>query len=201
MIVAAILGILVGSVLMRTQYAELAVLWGWDFASLVYIAWIGLAVFRLDAEKTAILASSEDPDRLTVDFLIILASLASLAAVAVGLIEAGDAHGNKKTLQIITCVASVVVSWALVHCTFALRYARLYYDEPKGGISFPGGADPTYFEFAYVAFTIGMTFQVSDTEITHPTIRRMVLRHALLSYVFGTVIVATMVSLVAGLGR
>lgn len=199
--VAAVLGVAVSVALMQTAYSDLALLWGWDLASAVYIAWIGFALFRLDAAKTADLASSEDPNRLTVDLLILLASVASLAAVAVGLTQASDAQGMEKALQIATCVISIVLSWALVHCTFTLRYARLYYNEPKGGIDFPGGADPCYFDFAYFAFTVGMTFQVSDTDVESAPIRGMVLRHALLSYVFGTVIVATMVSVVAGLGK
>jgi len=199
--VAAALGVVVGFALMRTANSTLALLWGWDLASAVYIGWIGIALFRLDALKTAELASSEDPDRLTVDVLMLLASIASLAAVAMGLTQAGGSHGTEKTLQIVTCVSSVVLAWALVHCTFTLRYARLYYNEPKGGIDFHSKDDPCYFDFAYIAFTIGMTFQVSDTDIHSRPIRRAVLRHALLSYVFGTVIVATMVSLIAGLGK
>lgn len=187
--------------LMQTAYSALALLWGWDLAAAVYIGWIWLALFQLDASKTADLASSEDPDRLTIDLLMHLASLASLGAVAIGLTQAGDAHGLEKALQIVTCVVSVVLSWALVHCTFTLRYAMLYYHEPKGGIDFQSDGDPCYFDFAYMAFTIGMTFQVSDTDIHSGSIRRTVLRHALLSYLFGTVIVATMVSVVAGLGK
>lgn len=201
MAVAALVGVVVGLALIGTPYDDLALLWGWDLASIVYIAWIALALFRLDGAKTAALASSEDADRVTVDVLMLLASVASLAAVAVGLTQAGAAHGTEKTIQIVTCVSSVILSWALVHCTFTVRYARLYYNEPKGGIDFHVDEDPSYFDFAYIAFTIGMTFQVSDTDVHSGPIRRAVLRHALLSYVFGTVIVATMVSVVAGLGK
>jgi len=200
-LVSATLAVVVGLALRQTAYSSLALMWAWDLASAVYIAWIGIALFRLDAAKTAELASSEDPDRLTVDVLMLLASIASLAAVAMGLTEANGAHGMEKTLQIVTCVGSVVLSWALVHCTFTLRYARLYYNEPRGGIDFHGDDDPCYVDFAYIAFTVGMTFQVSDTDIHSGVIRRAVLRHALVSYVFGTVIVATMVSLIAGLGK
>ena len=198
---AAILGFITSLMLMRTAYVSLALLWGWDLTATVCIGWIGIALFRLDAKNTAALASGEDPDRLTGDLLMVLASIASLAAVAMGLTQASDAHGVERTLQIATCVTSVVLSWALVHCTVTLRYAMLYYNEPKGGIDFHSNEDPCYFDFAYIAFTVGMTFQVSDTDIHSAVIRRAVLRHALLSYVFGTVIVATMVSVVAGLGK
>lgn len=198
---AALLGVAACLAFTQTTYSTLALLWGWDLTAVVYIVWIGIALFKLDASKTAVLASSQDPDRVTVDILMLLGSVASLAAVVMGLTQVSDAHGLEKTLQIVTCVTSVVLSWALVHCTFTLRYAMLYYRDPKGGIDFHSDEDPCYFDFAYIAFTVGMTFQVSDTDIHSGRIRRAVLRHALLSYVFGTVIVATMVSVVAGLGK
>lgn len=92
-----------------------------------------------------------------------------------------------------------MLSWAVVHTTFVLRYTRLYYTGQDGGVDFNQPEPPAYLDFAYRAFTIGMTFQVSDTTIQAGAIRRTVLRHALLSYLFGTVIIATSINLVAGL--
>ena len=86
----------------------------------------------------------------------------------------------------------------LLHTLFTLRYARIYYTQ-KGGIDFNQTDPPRYSDFAYFSFTLGMTFQVSDTDITTATIRATVLRHALLSFVFGSVILATTINLVAGL--
>jgi uncharacterized membrane protein len=80
-----------------------------------------------------------------------------------------------------------------------LHYAHLYFSEPSGGIDFHDNLEPTYIDFAYVAFTIGMIFQVSDTDLNARPLRRSALRHSLLSYVFGTVIVATMINVIAGL--
>jgi uncharacterized membrane protein len=85
-----------------------------------------------------------------------------------------------------------------VHTVYLLRYARDYYSPPQGGIDFHGEA-PDYVDFAYLALTIGMTFQTSDTDITAKRVRRAALHHALLSYVFGTVIVAITVSSAAAL--
>jgi uncharacterized membrane protein len=93
----------------------------------------------------------------------------------------------------------VAVSWAVVHTVFTLRYAHLYFEDPVGGIDFSSDADPDYRDFAYVAFTVGMTFQVSDTEIAKRTIRRAVLAHALLSYLFGAVILAVVINVLGGL--
>jgi uncharacterized membrane protein len=97
-------------------------------------------------------------------------------------------------------VGSVGLSWFTVHTLFTLRYARLYYTGEDGGVSFNQDAPPRYLDFAYLAFTIGMTFQVSDTELQSPAIRHSALRHALLSYLFGAVILATTINLIAGLG-
>ena len=96
-------------------------------------------------------------------------------------------------------VVSVAVSWLVVNTVYALRYARLYYTDPYGGVEFTGADDPTYREFAYLAFTIGMTFQVSDTSLQTTDIRMAVLRHALMSFVFDVVIIAVTVNVVAGL--
>jgi len=94
-----------------------------------------------------------------------------------------------------------VLSWAVVHTVYTLRYAAAYYGEPAGGIGFNGGEPPSYRDFAYLAFTIGMTFQVSDTALQTTALRRTALRHALLSYLFGTGILAVTINLVAGLRR
>ena len=98
-------------------------------------------------------------------------------------------------------VLSIALAWSIVHAVFALRYARLYYTGTPGGIHFGGNESPVYSDFAYLSLTIGMTFQVSDTTLQTKEVRRMPLRHALLSYVFGTLIIATTVNLVAGLGK
>ena len=96
-------------------------------------------------------------------------------------------------------VVSVVLSWSVVHTIYALRYARLYYTEPEGGIEFNQAQPPNYVDFAYVAFTIGMTYQVSDTSLTSKEVRATALERALWSDVYGTAIVATTVNLLAGL--
>jgi uncharacterized membrane protein len=88
-----------------------------------------------------------------------------------------------------------------VHTVYALRYARLYYADPVGGISFNGDARPSYLDFVHVAVTVGMTSQVSDTSLALPALRRTVLGHALLSYLFATVVVALSINIVASLIR
>ena len=145
--------------------------------------------------------SIEDPTRHGSDVLLLLASVASLVAVAVVIVHAGHTHGIAKALQTTLGIGSIVVAWLVVHTTFTLRYAKLYHDGEAGGVDFNGDAAPSYADFAYIAFTIGMTFQVSDTSLTSSTMRSNALRHALLSYLFGTVIIATSINIVAGLAK
>ena len=100
-------------------------------------------------------------------------------------------------------VSTVVLSWSVVHTTYTLRYAWLFFIGPDGGVAFnePPGTSPQYSDFAYLALTVGMTFQVSDTNIESKQIRRTALRHAWLSFPLGVVIISASINLVAGLAK
>ena len=173
----------------------------WDVAALTYVTWILSVLWRMDAEQTERHAGREDPTRAAADLILICASVASLVAVGNVIVQSGSGGGLREGLQIGFGVASVVISWAVIHTVFTLRYARIYYTGPDGGANFHQEEPPAYSDFAYLAFTIGMTFQVSDTELNTTGFRRTVLRHSLLSYLFGTVIVALTINLIAGLSR
>jgi uncharacterized membrane protein len=174
---------------------------GWDVAAVVLVGWIGASVLSLDGQATCRVASSEDPGRAVADALLLMASAASLVAVGFSLIQAGRATGTSQEALAGLGVLSVILSWTVVHTVFMLRYARLYYAEPRGGVDFNEDELPNYMDFAYLAFTIGMTFQVSDTDLTSKEFRAMALHHALWSYLFGTVIIAMTVNLIAGLSK
>ena len=137
----------------------------------------------------------EDPSRRVRDLVLLLLAVGSLLTVGLVIFRAHDGGPVRLALG----VAFVVASWGVLHTIFGLRYARLYFSEPVGGINFKQEFDPAYRDFAYVGFTVGMTFQVSDTDIGKGTIRTAVLRHALLSFVFGAVILAITINLLAGL--
>jgi uncharacterized membrane protein len=177
---------------------QAAALIGWNVAATVFIAWIWFTVARMDGASTAKHAAIEDISRSTADLILILASVASLVGVGLSLLEASDTEGLAKAMVVGLASVSVILSWATVHTVFTLRYARLYYSA-GGGIDFNGDRAPTYTDFAYLAFTIGMTYQVSDTSIASKAIRRTALRHAYMSYLFGTVVVAMTINVVAGL--
>jgi uncharacterized membrane protein len=174
---------------------------GWDVAAAVLVGATWATVAPMDAAHTARYAVREEPGRAILDVLLVGASVASLLGVGFVVAAGGSAHGVKGAFLVALAVVTVVLSWSMVHTMFTLRYARLYYTGPDGGIAFNGSPDdpPDYGDFAYVAFTLGMTFQVSDTNLTSKAMRRTALRHALLSYLFGVVIIAVMINLVVGL--
>jgi uncharacterized membrane protein len=178
-------------------YAPLA---GWDTAALVFGVWAWLAIGTFDAAKTAAHATREEPGRTVTDLIVLVAAIASLAAVGVIVGKANSATGATQGWLAGFGVASVALSWFAIHTLFTLRYARLYFRGADGGVNFNQAAPPRYMDFAYLAFTLGMTFQVSDTDIENTAIRATALRHALLSYLFGAVILAATVNLVASLG-
>jgi uncharacterized membrane protein len=153
----------------------------------------------MDPVATAQHATRENPSRRASDIVVILAALASLAAVGAVLLAANGSSDRTKALLAGLALASVAVSWVTVQTVFTLNYALLYYTPPVGGIEFNQLEAPRYSDFAYLAFTLGMTFQVSDTNLQTTRIRSAVLRHCLISYVFGSVIVATTVNVVVSL--
>jgi len=197
--VAVVLGALTAVPLGATLTPAMGVLIGWDTAAVLYTGWLAVVLLRRDARLTAARATTTDPDRVVTDVLLLVAAVASL--VAVGYVLTSDPGDVSQPLAVGVGVGSVVVSWTLVHTVYTLRYAALYYGEPEGGIDFDATGPPSYADFAYLAFTIGMTFQVSDTAVRSPALRRTVLRHALLSYLFGTGILASTINLVASLSR
>jgi uncharacterized membrane protein len=173
---------------------------GWAATAILVLAQIWASVAGLNPAETAKRAQAEDFSRGTADLIVLSASTASLVAVGYILIRAGDNHGVEKALLVGLAVVSVALSWATVHTVYALRYGDLYYRGTVGGIDFEGG-EPDYHDFGYLAFTIGMTYQVSDTNLKTKQIRRAATRHALLSYLFGAVILAVAINTVSSLLR
>lgn len=172
---------------------------GWDTTALIFTSTVWFGIWPLPADTTAERATREDPSRATSDVLTLCASVASLAAVGVVLVRAHSAHGAEEAMLAALGLLSIAVSWLTVHTIFTLRYALLYYTEPVGGIDFNTDDRPSYRDFTYLAMTIGMTFQVSDTNLKSTDMRATALRHALLSYLFGSLILAGAVNLIAGL--
>jgi uncharacterized membrane protein len=178
---------------------SVAVVLAWDIAAAVFLVQVWFRVAGLDGAAVQRAAASEDDSRAAAEAVLLLASVASLFAVGLLLVEAGRGGAGRQVALTALAVGSVLLAWAVVHTIFALRYARLFYAPPVGGLAFHEDDPPDYSDFAYVAFTIGMTFQVSDTDISKRPIRRAAIHHALLSYAFGTVILGIIINSIAAL--
>ena len=177
---------------------SVAVLCAIDVATGVYVIWVWATIGGADAATTARLARAEDASRAAAEAVLVAAGITGLIAVAFTLAQAGNSVAPDRGLLTALAIGSVALAWLSVHTVWLLRYARLYFSPPDGGVDFHGEA-PEYADFAYLALTVGMCFQVSDTDLTGKRVRRTALHHALLSYLYGTVIVAVTVNSVAGL--
>jgi uncharacterized membrane protein len=199
LLVAGPVGVLAGVLAGLAGSWQLAVLVGWDAAAIALVAPLWTFIPTFDAADTERVATREDDSRAATDLIVVATSLVSLVGVVLGLAHAGTRDGAPAVVLTVVSVLTVLVSWATVQTLFTLRYARLYYTAPIGGIQFGTGDRPDYLDFAYLAFTVGMTFQVSDTDVDARAVRRTVLRHALVSYVYGTVIVGVTINVLGSL--
>jgi uncharacterized membrane protein len=189
----------VGLAAYRTGAA--APLLGWDAAALVFCAWTWAVVWGMDPEATAEHSQRESPSRGWADASLLGAALASLVAVGAVLTAAAEHDGWLRYAEAAFAVASVSLSWVVVHTVYTLTYARLYYAGEPGGVDFGGDEAPQYTDFAYLAFTLGMTFQVSDTALRSKDFRRTALHHAWFSFPLVTVIIAASINLVVALAK
>jgi uncharacterized membrane protein len=195
-------GVLAGSVIGLLWSPVLSPLTGWSVASGCALAWVWSIGWPQDAEATERLAEEESRSRST-DTWVLLACVASLVAVAVALVQSSSRKDATAVAAVLLSVLGVILAWALVNTVFALKYARMYYlGEPdQAGIDFKAVQAPCYADFAYMAFTVGMSFAVSETEPDSTATRKVALGHALLSYAFGTGVLAVAINLVTNLGQ
>jgi uncharacterized membrane protein len=199
-VVVMAIGVVVGVGLLFVTSWQMALIAGWDAAMAVFLAIVWQIIRRADGEETSKSASREDETHGEATTLLVGGSAASLLGVGFALILAGRSYGSTRALLIAVAVLTVALSWTTMNTVYTLRYAHLDY-QLDDGVDF-GAAEryrPSYRDFAYLAFTIGMTYQVSDTTVRSSRVRRTVLVHGVLSYLFGVVIVAGAVNLIAGL--
>jgi uncharacterized membrane protein len=195
-------GLAAGALVALLATPRLLPLVGWTVTVAVLLTWVWLVSWPQDPAGTKRLAEQESRTRST-DAWLLAAAIASLAVVVLALVQSSSQRNATSVASVILSVLSVTLSWALVNTVYAFKYARFYYlDEPDaGGIDFKQDDHPTYSDFAYMAFTVGMSFAVSETEPTTTRIRRIALGHALLSYAFGTGVMAVAINLVTNLGQ
>jgi uncharacterized membrane protein len=183
------------------QGAPFGLLFAWNAAAVVLLGLSWLAIAGSTPAGTRKRAAAEDPGRTLVYVIVLIAASVSLLAAVVLSRQAKTLAPDMAHRMGMLCLMTVAVSWALLHSAFTLRYARLYYRQDKegvGGVEFPGKQEPSYFDFAYFSFTIGMCFQTSDVCVTGHQIRRAVLLHAIISFAYNTAILAFVLTLVFG---
>ena len=186
-------------VTLRFTVWPFALVVGWAVAAASFTGWSWLTIAPMDAGVTRAHATREDPSRGTTDLLLLAATVVSLVDVGYVLVRASRSHGSTQAWLAALAVASVALSWLVVHTLFTLRYALIYYQGDPGGVDFNQKEPPRYTDFAYLAMSIGMTYQVSDTDLTTHRMRATALRHALLSFLFGSVILGTTINLIVSL--
>jgi uncharacterized membrane protein len=178
---------------------------GWDIFSISMLS-ISLVIFSsMRPRQIRVLAKQEDAGRIVVFIIVLVSTMGSLMGVLL-LLGNKDTWILPKGVETFIYIAGVICSWVLLHTIFAYRYAFLYYgdhpldpDAHTAALQIPNELWPDYLDFCYFSFVIGMTFQVSDIQITSRLIRRVALVHGLLSFLFNTVIVALTINVIVDL--
>lgn len=184
---------------------------------LALVTWIGCAstiiilnwiiILTSHPREAKKIAKLQDSSRTFLFAFIITASIVSLIAILFLLKSSKGISETGRNEHILLAIGAVGVSWWLVHTVFSLRYAHLFYDtdtddggtKKGGGLDFPDTKEPDFLDFIYFGFVVGMTFQVSDVQITDRNVRRLCLLHGLISFGFNTAIVALSINVISGL--
>jgi uncharacterized membrane protein len=195
LVIGVVAAVLTGTLRHEWHYSPAV---GWIVAAAVYLVWTWWVVLPMDSDHTLahVRHRREDGTARVSHLVILVASIAGLAGV--GYLLAAASGGQRHIGEALVGILSVIASWFTVHTTFTLRYALLYYsDDESEPISYHQNEyRPCYKDFAYLAFTVGMTYQVSDTDLGSPRIRGSVLTQALVSFILGAVVLASTVNLV-----
>lgn len=193
--ISLVIGILAIVVLPRDIQLSTRLLSGWDVAVLLYLVLAFTTIFFGGEANIRRIAAMQDDGRF---FILALTSTGAFASIAAIIIEL---HLSQRApAHLMLAAATIILSWAAIHTTFALHYAHEYYRRGKGsGLAFPGDGSepPDYWDFVYFSFVIGMTAQVSDVGITDRIIRRTAIAHGVVSFIFNTALLALMVNIAA----
>jgi len=192
LLAAAAIGLLTLLLLPRDLRWSTRTLIAWDVTAAIYLVtafWVMAQASITHIRHHALVA---DDGRFAILFVTAAAALASFISI---IAEIGPT--NRGAIQIALAIATITLSWVMVHTSFALHYAHDYYRPKEGGLKFPDENEPDYWDFVYFSFVVGMTAQVSDVAITDRTIRRTATAHGVVSFVFNTALLALMVNIAA----
>jgi uncharacterized membrane protein len=203
---AMVLVIGVGSYLLLGHWiaAQTRLLISWNLGALVYLGLAWVTVARADPAMTRIRAQFYDQSGHVIFLLVVTAASASFVAIGFLVGDIKSMPFWQRTEHLTLSVAALLLSWLLIQTLFGFHYARLYYShhtgttENRGGLKFPGDKDPDYLDFAYYAFVVGMTSQVSDVAVLTRPMRRITLVHGVLSFVYNIAILAMSINIIGG---
>ncbi len=201
---AVVIGVVVFLMLPSPHGTAPRAVFAWDIGALALLAMVCLLLFRADGETMERNAEAQEEGEWTVFLFTLFGVLISFSALTRVMSLAKDMPSGLERNFYVTAVAGTLfLSWLVTHVVFALRYAHEYYQRSgpgrpiDGGLQFPGQDDPDYWDFLYFALVLGMTFQVSDVQITSRKLRRLATLHGLIGFLFNTVIVALTVNIAA----
>ena len=181
-------------------------IFSWDFAVLVLIGWIMAMMSWSTTDHMRWRAARQDLGRWVILLVIIAGALVSMLALAYIQKSIKNSPGGEPAFYLAMIVATIILSWSLVHTVFTLHYAHAYYgptdDEDDadgliGGLEFPSENHPDYWDFMYFSYVIGMTCQVSDVQISGRYLRRLALIHGVVAFFFNTIILALTINIIA----
>lgn len=169
----------------------------WNLGVFLYLVLATWVIARSELDHLCERAEEEDEGAALVLMLTVIAAAASIVAIFV---ELGAARGDKDNwLSPVLALSTVILSWVFIHTIFAFHYAHDFYGAaeggPKGGLSFPNDKHPEYLDFIYFSFVIGMTFQVSDVQVTNKAVRRLVVTHGAVSFFYNLAVLSLMVNM------
>ncbi len=202
------LALIIFSITVNLYSAPIYIMASWlAFAGITLLfSWITILTSHpIEVKKSA---KIQDSNRSLIFLIVVSASLISLFAVVLLLKSSKENPLASVTYHTLLSIISVIFAWWLVHTIFAFRYAHLFYSsvDEEGqhkrfveGLEFPKEREPDYLDFTYFSFVIGMTFQVSDVEISSRRIRRLALMHGIVSFIFNTVILALSINIILGI--
>ena len=192
---AVVIGVAAGAASALFLDGLLVVLVGACAVSLAYVVMAVSVLWPMFAERTGENSVREDFQPIVQEALVVALSLVNLLTIMVILVRGGT---EARTTGAVLGLLGILLTWAMLHLMYGARYAHEYYRHPQGGIDFNDDEPPRYVDFLYFSFNLGMTFQVSDTNVSTTRLRAVILRHCLLSYIFSTVILAATVNVVLG---
>ncbi len=176
----------------------------WDLGTLTYLGFAWALIARADPRVTRDHALSQDQSGFFIFLFVVGAACASIVAIGFVVGTIHELPFWARAWHLTLTIVALVSSWLLIQTVFAFHYAHRYYAGPHGEpapvapLLFPGNREPDYLDFAYYAFVVGMTSQVSDVAVASRTMRRLTLIHGVLAFLFNIAVLALSINIIGG---